>query len=269
MFAGSLKKLRDSLVALAYPQACRVCGEPVEVWSDGVVCGRCWTDPAVTRLLLGVRICQLCGAPLDSAIRSIRWSSGPASDDAPRNPERPAACAVCAKVGSRPLRHARSCGIYSGALEASVLFLKSNPHLCGRLREILSATFDEHRDALAGSVVIPVPLHRSRERERGFNQALIIARALCRRHDLPLDARALARVKPTARHRAGMDFVDRAKSVENAFEAIHPARVDGKKILLVDDVYTTGSTISAAATALLRAGAETVNALTLARVASA
>jgi ComF family protein len=111
-----------------------------------------------------------------------------------------------------------------------------------------------------------VPLHRLRERQRGFNQASVIARLISRALALELDDRSLKRIKPTERHRAGMDASDRAQSVERAFKVVRPSLVEGASVLLVDDVYTTGSTICAASQALLDAGAERVNVLTIARV---
>lgn len=112
---------------------------------------------------------------------------------------------------------------------------------------------------------MPVPLHRSRERQRGFNQAAIIATLISREFGLRLDARSLTRVKPTERHRAGMDLTDRAQSVERAFEVVSPRLVEAASVLLVDDVYTTGSTICAASNCLLEAGASQVTVLTIAR----
>jgi len=111
-----------------------------------------------------------------------------------------------------------------------------------------------------------VPLHRTRERQRGFNQAAIIAKIICREFDLPLDDRALARVKATERHRAGLDAIDRAQSVERAFKTMTPAMIEGLSVLLVDDVYTTGSTVAAATQALIEGGAQQVKVLTIARV---
>lgn len=113
---------------------------------------------------------------------------------------------------------------------------------------------------------MPVPLHRLRERQRGFNQAAIIARLISREFNLRLDDRSLLRTKPTERHRAGMDAADRAQSVERAFEVARPRLIDGVSVLLVDDVHTTGSTICAATHSLLEAGARQVTILTIARV---
>jgi ComF family protein len=168
--------------------------------------------------------------------------------------------------GPLPFTAARACGVYSGALEASILFLKVTPHICPRLRRVIYRTWSEHRQALANEVVIPVPLHRVRKRQRGFNQATIVAELISREFNLRLDDRSLLRTKPTERHRAGMDATDRAQSVERAFEVVRPRLIAGASVLLVDDVYTTGSTICSATRSLIKAGARQVKVLTIARV---
>jgi ComF family protein len=176
------------------------------------------------------------------------------------------AARFCGMCSSTPIGAARACGVYSGAIEASILFLKTAPHICPRLRDIIRRTFFEHRGELRSDIVLPVPLHRLRERQRGFNQAAIIARLIARSFNLPFDSRSLSRIKPTERHRAGMDAQDRAQSVEGAFKLETPCLIAGATVLLVDDVYTTGSTICAASQALIDAGAQRVNVMTIARV---
>ena len=252
MLPRALRNIRDGLLGLTYPEECRVCGGAVESWDDGVACAECWDDPALTKILTG-SVCAKCGAP-----------GAPAIVD-PKSPS-PTAGRLCGRCGPAPFAAARACGAYSGALEASILFLKIAPHICARLRAIIHHTFSEHYDALASDVVMPVPLHRDREHQRGFNQAAIIARLISREFGLRFDHRTLQRIKPTERHRAGMDANDRAHSVERAFEVLRPGLVDGASVLLVDDVYTTGSTICAATQSLIVAGAQQVKVLTVARV---
>ena len=141
-----------------------------------------------------------------------------------------------------------------------------SPQIYPRVRAIIHRTFAEHHDALTSDVVMPVPLHRVREHHRGFNQAAIIARLVSRESGLRFDDRSLQRIKPTERHRAGMDASDRSHSVERAFEVMSRDVIDGVSVLLVDALLTTGSTISAATQSLLAAGAKQVKVLTLARV---
>jgi competence protein ComFC len=113
--------------------------------------------------------------------------------------------------------------------------------------------------------IVPVPLHPERERARGFNQAALLARELSRLTGLPADEGSLVRTAHTERHRAGMDAKARRESVENAFSVTHPRLIEGERVLLIDDVFTTGATVSACAEALRAAGARDVFALTIAR----
>jgi len=254
MLTRALKNLRDGLLSLAYPQPCRMCGRAVESWDDGVVCRACWEDPKLTSLFFDLPACAKCGAPF----------VGAAFEGAAHEPDssNERFCNGCADM---PFEVARSCGAYSGALEASILFLKSEPHVCPRLRDILSQTYLSNRSFLESDLVLAVPLHRLRQRERGFNQATIIARSLASRFDLAFDDSTLARTAHTDRHRAGIDAIDRAKSVERAFKVRQPRKVRGASVLLIDDLFTTGSTICAATGALLDAGAASVRVLTVAR----
>lgn len=250
MAIRALQSLRDGLLSTFYPSDCFLCGGSVDSWDDGAACGKCWEDASTTQLFFGQRICVRCGVPVGSP-SSDPSSSGEAS---------------CGSCQSLPVHCARACGSYTGAIEANIIFLKSSPHLCPRLREILARTLYESRAALDSDLIIPVPLHGKRLKERGFNQAGIIARAASRTLDLPVDTKSLARVRHTERHRAGMDAIDRARSIRRAFSVTRAGSVEGRSVLLVDDLYTTGSTIAAAAEALIDAGAARVNVLTLARV---
>ena len=128
--------------------------------------------------------------------------------------------------------------------------------------EYLGALMAEHAydvlpRGLTADVVIPVPLHPDKVRERGFNQAEILAAQLCRRLGLTLETSALIRVGRTERQ-AMLSIADRRKNVENAFAVRRTDAVCGKTVLLVDDIHTTGSTINACASVLTEAGARSV-----------
>jgi ComF family protein len=125
-----------------------------------------------------------------------------------------------------------------------------------------------HREVLGGDLVLPVPLHPRRLRERGFNQAELIAARAAKALGLRMEPHALRRTKYTERHRAGWDAIGRSRSVERAFTVDRGGLVSGRKVLLVDDLFTTGSTVCSATRALLDAGAESVTVFTVARVSS-
>ncbi|HKR58717.1 MAG TPA: hypothetical protein VJS64_03200, partial [Pyrinomonadaceae bacterium] len=110
-----------------------------------------------------------------------------------------------------------------------------------------------------------VPLHPKREKARGFNQSVIIGKALALEVGLPFAEKTLVRTTHCEKHRAGMDASGRRESVADAFAVSFPRLVAGAKVLLVDDVFTTGATVSACGSTLLAAGATDVFVLTIAR----
>lgn len=170
----------------------------------------------------------------------------------------------CRRCDQDAFTAARACGVYEGALRASVLLLKREPHLCRKLTEQL-IRMQQQSPLNKATRIIPVPLHTEREQERGFNQAMLIGRELSRATLLPLDEVSLVRNKHTNRHRVGMDARGRRETVADAFRVTYPALVAGERVLLVDDVFTTGATVSSCAAALLDAGAMDVFVLTIAR----
>jgi ComF family protein len=154
--------------------------------------------------------------------------------------------------------------LYKGALREAVLNLKRQPYVSKHL-EILLATAASRRPLNECTKIIPVPLHSRRQRTRGFNQASVLAQALARRLQLPLDEVSLLRLSASEKYRAGLDVKGRRDSVAGAFQAPYPRLVAGENILLVDDVFTTGATVSACAEVLTAAGAGNVCVLTVAR----
>ena len=235
----------DALLTVVYPLACGVCGGSVESRALGVACASCWKQ---TQVFSGSEtICWKCGLP----------SIGVVPEDV-REQVR------CRRCDTLAFTAARACGIYEGALRASILRLKREPHISRRLRDELVKTVRKYPLNQATRIV-PVPLHREREKARGFNQAALIGRELSRAVSLPLDELSLVRDKHIKRHRAGMDAKGRRETVADAFRVTHPALIAGERVLLVDDVFTTGATVSSCAETLLAGGAAEVFVLTLAR----
>ena len=237
--------LYDATLALVFPQACGVCGASVDKRADGISCELCWLT---TRLFSGEDlICWKCGQLAPGKV--------------PEGSRREVRCRRC---DEEHFSAARACGAYEGALRATILALKREPYVAMRLVQLLFAV--QQREPLRTATrIVPVPLHSERIRERGFNQAAVIARAVAQLAQLPVDEWSLVRTAHTARHRAGMDARARRESVDAAFQVRRPRLVKGERILLVDDVYTTGATVSACSRALTAAGAEEVFVLTIAR----
>ena len=123
----------------------------------------------------------------------------------------------------------------------------------------------QRSEFLTADLIIPIPLSKRRKLERGFNQAEIIAAEIARTTGIPVDALSLARKLHTRIHRVGMDQKARELTVKNAFEVLRPKLIQGRNILLVDDVFTSGATSSYCAKVLKKNGAGKVNVFTLAR----
>lgn len=159
---------------------------------------------------------------------------------------------------------ARAVGPYEGALRESLLMLKREPFLPQHVQCLLMDAV--RREPLSSSTrVVPVPLHPKRLQSRGFNQASIVAEAVSKALELPLDEVSLVRVSTTEKYRAGLDRKGRHDTVAGAFAVSHPRLVTDENILLVDDVFTTGATVSACAEVLKSAGAANLSVLTIAR----
>ncbi|MBK9216387.1 MAG: ComF family protein [Chloracidobacterium sp.] len=230
----------DSILSLAYPQQCAVCGGAVENRSDGCACSDCW---ASTTVFTGDEmLCEKCGAYF--------------------GPQAAPVAVRCHKCDEHHYDRALAAGIYEKALSASILRLKSSPSIPRRLRRMIHSAGMRLDPA---DLIVPVPLSRMRQIERGFNQADVIALELSKTLCVPVDRHSLIRRVHTPMHRAAMDRKARELTVENAFYVTRPNVIEGRTILLVDDVFTSGATASSCAKVLKKRGAATVDIFTIAR----
>jgi ComF family protein len=158
-------------------------------------------------------------------------------------------------------------GPYAGGLRLLVHELKfrGRRRVATHVAETIVANAASTGFLSEGSVLVPVPLHPRRRRERGFNQSEVLADAIGRRSGLPVAAAALVRRKETI-SQTGLSAAARRANVADAFAVRRRTRVAGRVVVLVDDVVTTGATARACARALRQAGAREVRLLTLARV---
>ncbi len=232
------------------PPICPFCRKD-EVEAERGACPECeaalqWLEPPW---------CDACGLPLDAG---DALSGDPGEDE-------DALCADCLAM-PLPLRRARAAVVYGPLVQKAVARMKygRDDALATALADTLLHLVPEYVDPLAYDWVTGIPLHRDRLRWRGFNQALLLARPLGRRFRIPWSPDLVVRGRATA-VQAGLDRTERLRNLADAFVVPRPERVQGRTILLVDDVMTTGMTLAACAQALRDAGAAAVDAVTLAR----
>ena len=240
------------LLNFLYPPRCAACDTGLPIDTTRRVCASCLAAVEPPRPPL----CLVCGAPLYAGDEEERCghcrAAPPAFDSA------------------RAITRYRSGAADSGTDGSSAVAALLRRHKYG-LDQSLGRALAEYLDAApaleagAYDVVIPVPLHRSRLRWRGFNQAALLGAALARRLHCSLDVATLSRVRSTAPQTA-RDRAQRTRNVRNAFAVRRPSRVAGQRVLLVDDVMTTGATADECARVLRAAGARRIDVLTLARV---
>lgn len=230
-FPGAL--LLDSLLNLLFPVTCVVCRSSVLERRWGAACPGCWSQ------LIPVEppFCLQCGEPAP-AVEGL--------------------CGVCRK-GEHAFDFARSAFLFTGPLREIIHHFKYSDRvsLAKPLGHLLKNCLD--REPFADGLIIPVPLHYRRQRMRGFNQAELIAQYLGR----PVAHRILRRSKNTP-SQTGLSRSQRKRNLAGAFEV--RGRLSGT-VIIVDDVYTTGSTMNEISKTLKRAGAARVEVLTVARVA--
>ncbi len=239
-----LQGVRGVALGLVYPPICPGCGAATA--QPHALCPTCWSQLR----LIERPYCERLGTPF-----AVDHGAGPLLS--------PRAMADPPVFG-----RARAAVLYDGTARDLVHRLKYDDRLdlAPTLARMMAGAGVEL--VAEADCLVPVPLHRWRLWRRRFNQAALLARGLSTLTGLPTDAQALARVKAT-RSQVGLTRAARARNLQGAFRVPEAARpgLQGRRVLLVDDVTTTGATANAAARALLRAGAAKVDLLTFALVA--
>jgi len=245
---GWFAEVSDAVVSVLFPAGCRICERLLTRASRVPICEECLDSFQ----RIPEKACEICGQPMPGF--------------AAREGER----LICRVCGNRTYAfdRARSYAIYEGALVRAIILLKFErieplgTWFAARLAEVVQREIQ----ILEADVVVPVPLHRDRERERGYNQADVIAKPLAKKLRLPHKAVLLVRTRSRPDKQV-LSFEERWESVRGAFATRPGSQVDNKRVLLVDDVLTTGATLDACARALREAGAKSVIGLTVARAA--
>lgn len=228
----SLKYLAVKLVDLLFPTVCAACGKP-----GPMICDACLAKMP----RLGHSGCLRCGRPLTNAASK---------------------CTFC-QTSEFNLKQARACFTYSEPLISIIHRLKYDGlfALARPLGQHMARNWPNW--AQEPDIIIPIPLHNRRRRIRGFNQSTLLAKQLSPSTGIAINELVLKRVRNTP-PQVGLSPIERKQNVWGAFAA-DPASVRGRQVLLVDDVLTTGATMSSAAATLLEAGASSVSAYCLAQ----
>jgi len=232
--ARSVADIGSGVLDLIYPPHCVVC----RVTDHGYLCPKCIDSMT----LIEPPVCYKCGTPCQAF-----------------------QCDECYQR-EYAFECARSAGIFDGALRDAIHALKYRNHEAAAepLAEIMARAFAGTGLARSADVLIPIPIHNSRLLERGFNQSEVLARMLGRRIGVPLAASVLSKRRKT-RHQVDLPLDERGINIRDSFSVKCATETAGKRVLLIDDVFTTGSTLDEAARVLLAAGAREVRAYTLAR----
>jgi ComF family protein len=253
-----------AILDLLFPPLCPVCGDHAGIqFRDGPLlrraplCERCWNSIA----WLHPPWCSTCGRP-STAVPAAPASNAAVHSGVDSASERCGACLTRPPV----FAYARSGARYEGTVRKALHAFKFSRKVA--LADPLSAVL---LDACASGlpepveIVVPVPLHPTRERERGFNQAAVLAQRVARFLDAALSERALRRPRVTV-PQADLSGLARMANVRGAFTLHDPAAVRGRHVVVVDDVLTTGATVTECARTLKQGGAVSVGILTVARV---
>ena len=237
------RPLTRFLGLVVFPSFCRLCGAFLESPDEKIVCRACWSRAAPRR----GPACLCCGRFLDEAGESHL-------------------CQRCLS-DPPPFTHHRSAGRYDGPVKDLVLLFKYGGYsvLAGGMAAFINLALGHEAELWEGvEAIVPVPLDRGRKRQRGFNQALLIARHLGRLRELPVLDRRLVKIKAVA-PQVSLEAAERERNVRGAYDVRRPVDIRGRTLLVLDDVFTTGSTLRECSAVLRKAGAAEVRALTVAQ----
>ncbi|UCE39928.1 MAG: ComF family protein [Candidatus Aminicenantes bacterium] len=237
---GTYLKLAELIF---FPSECELCSRLLELPDERIICRTCLQGLKPRR----TSFCLCCGKFFDDA-------------------GEPHFCSQC--VLQKPVFSVhRSCGPYFGSLKDTIILFKYRGfHVLDKALATFVLQSLGREESLWWGVdsIIPVPLFPEKQKKRGFNQASELARELARQKNIDLIENQLIKVKKTP-PQTSLEASERRKNLKEAFAVIRDQGIKDKTILLVDDVYTTGSTLQECSLALMKAGALEVRALTIAQ----
>ena len=235
-----MKKILKGLLNFLLPPNCPICHQKIE--RDGL-CPHCFSKLE----FIGTQKCSVCGQPLDVLVPGM------------------SICGTCLKKPPY-FRQAEAVFKYNDTSKKLILAFKYGDHT--ELANLFIKWMDQNSSALIqkNDILMPVPLHWRRLLKRKYNQSALLAQKLAKKYNKRYDPLTLKRTQSTP-SQGHLSPKERLKNVKNAFKIKNTKKVKDKSILLIDDVFTTGATVNECAKILLKAGAKSVDILTLIKVA--
>ena len=235
----------QSILDLIYPRYCLVCNISLNNTVRRALCSDCTTK---ITFINQDTVCPRCGLDLGPYIQTDT---------------------LCRECHAHPPRFARAIAVagYDGVIREAIHKFKYAKErvLLDELSGLLIARWQGVSSTLPQmDTIMPAPLYKKKLKERGFNQSQLLAERLSNATGIPLETDNLIKVRATP-DQAGLDSVNRKRNLVDAFAVTRPKDIDGRNILLIDDVLTTGATASEIARTLKKAGAKNVYVLVLAR----
>jgi len=244
----NFKKIEESFLSLFLPADCKICSKPLKSLNCSFICEECWNKVK----WLEPPYCSICSKPFSP------------SETSPINSF--SICAEC-KKNSLYFKKVFVPTLYEGVMKKIIHIFKyqGKRGVIRGIKKIMETYFSQNHLPFSHlHLVVPIPLYRNKLKERGFNQAELLARIIAEYFNIKLSKSNLEKIKPT-QSQTKLSASKRIKNMKGVFVVKNKEEFWGKDILLVDDIYTTGATLKEAAKILKKARAKEIYAFTLAR----
>ena len=244
----NFKKIEESFISLFLPAECKICSKPLKSSNRSFICEECWNKVE----WLEPPYCSRCSKPFSP------------SETSPINSF--SICAEC-KKNSLYFKKVFVPTLYVGVMKKIIHIFKYERKrgVIRGIKKIMEIYFSQNHFPFSRlHLVVPIPLYRKKLKERGFNQAELLARIIAEYFNIKLSKNNLKKIKPT-KSQTKLSASERIKNMKGAFIVKSKEEFCGKNILLVDDIYTTGATVKEAAKILKRVNTKEIYAFTLAR----